>query len=102
RRNLVATVRENGKEIKLEGTGTGPIDAYMSALGKKYDLDLKVNDYREHTTGFGSDAVAMAYVEMRDADGDAIFGVGKHANIVTASLRAITSAVNRSRNKNNA
>ncbi|WP_334128642.1 2-isopropylmalate synthase [Sneathiella sp.] len=99
RRSLVATVRDGGKEIKLEGRGTGPIDAYMAALSSKFDIDLKVNDYREHTTGFGSDAVAMAYVEMRDSAGDPIFGVGKHANIVTASLRAITSAVNRSRAK---
>ncbi len=101
RRSLIATVRDKGTDVKLEGAGTGPIDAYMSALSRKYNLDLKVNDYREHTTGFGSDAVAVAYVEMRDSSGEAIFGVGKHANIVTASLKAITSAVNRSRGKNN-
>ncbi|MAL79808.1 MAG: 2-isopropylmalate synthase [Sneathiella sp.] len=101
RRSLIATVRDKGTDVKLEGAGTGPIDAYMSALSRKYNLDLKVNDYREHTTGFGSDAVAVAYVEMRDSSGEPIFGVGKHANIVTASLKAITSAVNRSRSKNN-
>lgn len=99
RRVMTATVKDNGVEVKVKGTGTGPIDAYMTALNQKYDLDLKVNDYREHTTGFGSDAVAIAYVEMRDRNGEAIFGVGRHANIVTASLKAITSAVNRSTNR---
>lgn len=97
RRKLIATIREKGQERKLEGVGTGPIDAYMSALKQAYNLDLKVNDYREHTTGFGSDAVAVAYVEMRDDKGEPVFGVGRHANIVTASLKAITSAVNRSK-----
>ncbi|WP_339631976.1 2-isopropylmalate synthase [uncultured Sneathiella sp.] len=97
RRKLIATIRDGGQEKTLEGVGTGPIDAYMSALTKSYNIDLKVNDYREHTTGFGSDAVAIAYVEMRDAKGEPIFGVGRHANIVTASLKAITSAVNRSK-----
>ncbi|MCR9215246.1 MAG: 2-isopropylmalate synthase [Proteobacteria bacterium] len=98
RRKLSAKVRENGTETVIEGEGTGPIDAYMSALTAKYGLDLKVNDYREHTTGFGADAVAVAYVEMRGADGEPVFGVGRHANIVTASLKAITSAVNRASN----
>ncbi|USG60238.1 2-isopropylmalate synthase [Sneathiella marina] len=95
RRKLTATIKHAGAETVVEGVGTGPIDAYMSALTDKYNLDLKVNDYREHTTGFGADAVAVAYVEMRGGDGEPVFGVGRHANIVTASLRAITSAVNR-------
>ncbi len=96
RRILSATVREGGTEKIIEGAGTGPIDAYMAALKENFGVELAVNDYREHTTGFGADAVAVAYVEMRGADGQPVFGVGRHANIVTASLKAITSAVNRS------
>ncbi|MEH6475665.1 MAG: 2-isopropylmalate synthase [Sneathiella sp.] len=97
RRKLSAKISQNGVEKTIEGTGTGPIDAYMSALKDSFGIDLTVNDYREHTTGFGADAVAVAYVEMRDADGNPVFGVGRHANIVTASLKAITSAVNRAK-----
>jgi len=95
RRILSATVKANGAEKIIEGSGTGPIDAYVSALKSNFDIELSVNDYREHTTGHGADAVAVAYVEMRDDDDNAVFGVGRHANIVTASLKAITSAVNR-------
>ncbi|OUR77439.1 2-isopropylmalate synthase [Alphaproteobacteria bacterium 46_93_T64] len=95
RRKLTATIKQGGTEKTIEGTGTGPIDAYMSALKDNVGIELTVNDYREHTTGFGADAVAVAYVEMRDVDGNPVFGVGRHANIVTASLKAITSAVNR-------
>lgn len=95
RRLLTATVRQNGQEKVIEGKGTGPIDAYMNALKDNLGVELTVNDYREHTTGFGADAVAVAYVEMRDGENNPVFGVGRHANIVTASLKAITSAVNR-------
>ena len=95
RRLLTATVRQNGQEKIIEGKGTGPIDAYMNALKDNLGVELTVNEYREHTTGFGADAVAVAYVEMRDANNNPVFGVGRHANIVTASLKAITSAVNR-------
>jgi hypothetical protein len=34
-------------------------------------------------------------VELRAADSDAVMGVGIHRNIVTASLNAITSALDR-------
>ncbi|MEH6403373.1 MAG: 2-isopropylmalate synthase [Sneathiella sp.] len=95
RRILSATVKAGGVEKVIEGSGTGPIDAYVGALKANFDIELTVNDYREHTTGQGADAVAVAYVEMRDNDGKPVFGVGQHANIVTASLKAITSAVNR-------
>lgn len=95
RRTLKATIRQGGETREITGEGTGPIDAYMNALSRELGVQLTVNDYREHTTGFGADAVAVAYVEMRDQDGNPVFGVGRHANIVTASLKAITSAVNR-------
>ena len=51
-------------------------------------------DYRERAIGVGADARAVAYVEIETPEG-ALFGVGEHVNIVTASLRAVTSAVNR-------
>ncbi|MBO6825899.1 MAG: hypothetical protein JJ879_06835, partial [Sneathiella sp.] len=95
RRVLKATIRQGDETREITGEGTGPIDAYMNALSRELGVHLTVNDYREHTTGFGADAVAVAYVEMRDEAGNPVFGVGRHANIVTASLKAITSAVNR-------
>jgi 2-isopropylmalate synthase len=52
-------------------------------------------DYHEHAVGAGADATAVAYVEIQLGDGVTLFGVGMHENIVTASLRAVISAVNR-------
>ncbi len=95
RRNLTATIRDGGKERVIHGSGTGPIDSFVDAMRKDIGVDFHVADYREHATGHGEDASATAYVEIRTAGGDTLFGVGQHKNIVTASLRAVMSAVNR-------
>ena len=58
-----------------------------------------VADYREHAMGTGANATAVAYVEIKLADGATLFGVGMDKNIVAASLRAVVSAVNRALRK---
>jgi len=96
-RNLTATLRENGKEVKVSGQGNGPIDAFMDALKKHSGIELKVIDYREHSVGLGNDAAAVAYLETRLKDGRTVYGVGMNPNIVTASLKAVVSAANRAK-----
>jgi 2-isopropylmalate synthase len=77
----------------LEGTGNGPIAAFVDALRGR-DVDVRVLDYQEHAMSSGGDAVAAAYVECEIA-GRVLWGVGIDPNIVTASLKAVISAVNR-------
>ena len=55
---------------------------------------MRVVDYHEHAMSTGEDATAAAYIEA-DVDGEVVWGVGIHASIVTASLRAVVNAVNR-------
>ncbi len=93
-RRLTATVKKNGGEVKIEGRGTGPIDAYVDALTKETGKDIKVYSYSEHSVGMGADATAIAFVEA-EVGGEKIYGVGRDPNIVTASLQAVTCAVNR-------
>jgi 2-isopropylmalate synthase len=57
--------------------------------------DIAVLDYHEHALGAGSDAQAAAYVEAGLPDGRTIFGVAMDRNIVSASLRALTSIAGR-------
>ena len=94
RRLITATLRKDGAEQVVTGSGNGPIDAFVSALAGHFDIDLRVHSYSEHAMGTGADAVAVAYVEMTNPAGRKYWGVGIHANIVTASLRAVVSAVN--------
>ena len=95
-RKLTATVREHGRERLISGKGNGPIDAFTDALNRHCGLDVRVVDYHEHAIGVGANATAVSYVEVRmDGDPASLFGVGIDSNIVTASLNAVVSAVNR-------
>ncbi|HEY3005553.1 MAG TPA: alpha-isopropylmalate synthase regulatory domain-containing protein, partial [Kribbellaceae bacterium] len=78
---------------ELEGEGNGPVSAFVDAL-KPLGLDVRVLDYHEHALSSGGDAVAAAYVECEIAD-EVYWGVGIDANILTASLKAVVSAINR-------
>ena len=95
RRNMAATVKLAGAAREIRGQGNGPIAAYVDALAREAGIEMRVVDYSEHAVGHGADATAVAYVEIQAKDGRSLFGVGMHANIVTASLRALTSAANR-------
>jgi 2-isopropylmalate synthase len=90
---LSVEVRYNGETQILEGSGNGPIAAFVDALAS-IGIDVRVLDYAEHAMSAGGDARAAAYVECVVGD-DVLWGVGVDPNIVTASLRAVVSAVNR-------
>jgi 2-isopropylmalate synthase len=90
---LSVSVHIGGETRALRGRGNGPIAAFVDAL-HSIGFDVRVLDYTEHALSSGGDARAAAYVEC--AIGERIlWGVGVDANIVTASLKAVVSAVNR-------
>ena len=94
---VTAQVLVDGAPRTVVGEGNGPIDAFVKGLRAELgDVvgDLDVVDYSEHAVSRGSDAMAAAYVETVDADGSTRWGVGMHGSILTASLRAVVSAVN--------
>ncbi len=90
---LVAQAHIGGVEKTLTGVGNGPIDAFVHALSD-IDIEVRVLDYAEHAMSAGGDAEAAAYLEA-SVNGTVFWGVGTDRNIVTASLRAVTAAVNR-------
>jgi 2-isopropylmalate synthase len=90
---LSVEIRTDGQPRQVEGTGNGPISAFCDALAS-VGIDVRVLDYAEHALSAGSDAQAAAYVEC-EIGGRAWWGVGVDANTVTASLRAVLSALNR-------
>ena len=77
----------------LEGHGNGPIAAFCAVL-EQVGVDVRVLDYAEHALSSGGDAKASAYVECAVGE-RVLWGVGIDSSIVTASLKAIVSAVNR-------
>ena len=95
--SVTATVVSVGQQRLISGEGNGPVSAFVdaiSALGYR----VRVLDYHENALSSGGDALAAAYVECEvgtGEDSEVVWGVGMDANIVTASLKAVASAVNR-------
>jgi 2-isopropylmalate synthase len=86
------TVEIGGRRSVLVGTGNGPIEAVCQALA----LPVRIQSYEERGIGEGADAKAAAMVELGlEGMPGSTFGVGIHPNIVTASVLAIISGVNR-------
>jgi 2-isopropylmalate synthase len=90
-------LRIEGGEKWIRGRGNGPIAAFVDALHDVCGLRLEILDYAEHAVGEGADACAVAYVKVRGGEVGPLHGVGRHGNIVMASLHAVTSAANRIR-----
>jgi 2-isopropylmalate synthase len=90
---LTATIKDNGKEFVIKGVGNGPIAAFCEALST-HGINLKVLDYHEHALASGGDAQAAAYLEC-SINSQTLWGVGIDPSIVTSSLKAIISSVNR-------
>ncbi|MEJ0098571.1 MAG: 2-isopropylmalate synthase [Pseudomonadota bacterium] len=88
---LTLSLMKGGRPLQLTGRGNGPIDALVHALALPFD----VLSYEEKSIGKGSEAKAAAFVEITTPSRVTLFGVGVHANIITASILAVLSAVRR-------
>ncbi|MGB8021387.1 MAG: 2-isopropylmalate synthase [Candidatus Nanopelagicales bacterium] len=92
-RTLIRDQAHEAQEWEAVGRGNGPIAAFCDALAAN-QIEVRVLDYSEHAMSAGGDAQAAAFVECA-IDGRVLWGVGVDSSIVTASLKAIISAVNR-------
>src|SRR5438477_1860637 len=91
---IVARIDVDGEQQEVTGTGNGPIAAHVDAFERHHGVPVSIRHYHEHALAASAHATAAAYVEA-DVDDDAVWGVGLHPSIVTASLRAVVNAVNR-------
>nr|WP_297458124.1 2-isopropylmalate synthase [uncultured Halomonas sp.] len=91
---LTATLIRGDESIALEGQGNGAISAFMDAWQRHTGQTVSVVDYGEHALGEGSDAVAIAFVQL-NVDGARVSGMAEDGDTVSASLKAVLSAINR-------
>lgn len=92
-----ADVQYNGVDHAIEGTGNGPISAFVHAMENAGWRDFRLTDFHEHSVGTGADTEAMAYVQIESGDGALYWGAGQDSNIDLAGTRALISAFNRSK-----
>ena len=91
--DLSVSVRAAGRVLNLQGQGAGPVAAFVDGLQRATGCTVAVLDYHEHSIGSGAQARAAAYLELRIGDTRTLFGVGIDANILTASMKAVTSGL---------
>jgi 2-isopropylmalate synthase len=99
RTTIQAQVEVDGSAASIRGEGDGPVEAFVAALllqfGERVSGEFDVLDYSEHAIGQGVNTSAVAYVETVRGGGDIRWGVGRSANITTASLHAVLAAFER-------
>ncbi|WP_157156353.1 2-isopropylmalate synthase [Diaminobutyricimonas sp. LJ205] len=86
-------LRVGEDRIEASATGNGPVAAFLNIM-QEQGLEIRLFDYVEHALSAGGDALAASYVDL-EVNGLRLWGVGIDADISTASLKAIVSAVNR-------
>ncbi|WP_163648436.1 2-isopropylmalate synthase [Modicisalibacter sp. 'Wilcox'] len=91
---LQVTLGDGSRRLQLEGEGNGVISAFMDAWQRHSGQTVSVVDYGEHALGEGSDASAIAFVQL-NVDGQRVCGLAEDGDTVSASLKAVLSALNR-------
>jgi 2-isopropylmalate synthase len=90
-----AKLLRDGKPVKFSGEGNGPLAALVHGFGT-IGVCFEITNYSEHALSSGEEASAIAYIQIKHADGKTRWGAGVDTNIELASVRAVLSALNRS------
>ncbi len=90
-----AVVQQNGTPLEITGEGNGPLAAFVHALTAQTGRPFEITHYSEHALDSGTDAQAIAYIQIKTGDGKRTFGAGVDTSIELAGIRAILSALNR-------
>lgn len=93
-RHLMAKINHFGEAKEISGKGNGPIAGFTDAIAENLGVRLSVEDYHQHSLTHGSDAKAVAYLELKTSEGETVWGVGIDSNTTVASIKAIVSATN--------
>ena len=84
-----------GKAVTYQARGNGRLDAVSNALQRNLGVNYSNLTYSEHALEIGSTSRAMAYIGITGEDGRIVWGAGMDTDIITASIMALVSAINR-------
>ncbi|HTB86104.1 MAG TPA: 2-isopropylmalate synthase [Candidatus Sulfotelmatobacter sp.] len=90
-----ATLLREGKEVAFKGEGNGPLAALVHGFSQIGVPKFEISNYAEHALSSGEGAAAIAYIQIKAADGKSRWGAGVDTNIELASIKAVLSALNR-------
>jgi 2-isopropylmalate synthase len=87
----------NGVQTGINGNGNGPLAALVNGICQISSAPrFEISNYSEHALSSGETAAAIAYIQIKHADGKTRWGAGVDTNIELASVHAVLSALNRS------
>ena len=90
-----AQLLREGQTVELRGEGNGPLAALVHGFSRVGVPRFEILHYSEHALSAGEEASAIAYIQIRDAQGRTRWGAGVDTNIELASVKAVLSALNR-------
>jgi len=90
-----AKMLRDGKPVDFKGEGNGPLAALVNGFSVLGVSRFEISNYSEHALSSGETAAAIAYIQVKTADGKIRWGAGVDTNIELASVRAVLSALNR-------
>lgn len=85
----------DGKDYEIIANGNGRLDAISNAIQEHFPIKYTNLMYSEHALEEGSTSRAMAYISITGENGKAVWGAGLDTDIITASVKALISAINR-------
>ena len=94
-RSGTVDVKVNGQLETFVAKGNGRLDAVSNALQKNLGVKYKDLTYSEHALEIGQHSRAIAYIGIKDEEGKTHWGAGMDTDIITASIQALVSAINR-------
>ncbi|HEX4263994.1 MAG TPA: 2-isopropylmalate synthase [Verrucomicrobiae bacterium] len=90
-----ARLLRGGKPVEFSGQGNGPLAALVHGFSTAGLPRFEIASYAEHALSSGEEAAAIAYIQIKYADGKTRWGAGVDTNIELASVKAVLSALNR-------
>ena len=92
---MIELIDENGKNIKTESSGTGPVDAVCKAIDKVISFVSKLTEFSVNSVTEGIDALGEVTIRVENEKGRTFTGIGSDSDIVVASAKAYLNAINR-------
>ena len=88
-------LKVNGELSSWQGTGVGPVEAFVNGLNANTPAEVSLEAFSEHALEDGANSRAVAYVQLANGTNGTSFGVGIDSNVTIAAIRAVLSACNR-------
>ena len=91
----VELVTADGKHLIDSSHGTGPVDAVYKAINRIVHVENELSEFSVQAVTRGIDALGEVTIRVTSPDGRVFTGRGAHSDIIVASARAYTNALNR-------